>query len=252
MWVKVFDLAITFGLKWMTARFKSLDGCGLKCKFALAIHTFWWIVPMPHGQSTQATQHWPTLHCTIPQVGQLAAQYCTHMAQVGWGCSVPVLHGLVRAVAYLYHMAKPRAITHGSPYHIYHLPIWVRHLIWSIYVWDPFSMWIQWWCLFCDRDTWFSNYFRNVDMEHIIYIRDSFFSTNSTVMSVLSSDWLLFQECLIQNISYVFGTHFSIIDILTSDSDSVWKLEPRDISYTICWCGFTHSDNGIGQNYQIG
>ena len=42
------------------------------------------------------------------------------------------------------------------------------------------------------------------------------------------------------------------IDILTSDSDSGWKKEPRDISYTICWYGFTHSDNGIGQNYQIG
>ena len=42
------------------------------------------------------------------------------------------------------------------------------------------------------------------------------------------------------------------IDILASDSDPGWKLEPGDISYIICWCDFTHSNNGIGQNYQIG
>ena len=41
------------------------------------------------------------------------------------------------------------------------------------------------------------------------------------------------------------------IDILTSDSDSGWKSESGNISYTICWYGFTHSDNGIDQNYQI-
>ena len=42
------------------------------------------------------------------------------------------------------------------------------------------------------------------------------------------------------------------IDILIPDSDPGWKSEPRDISYTIYWCGFTHSNNGIGQNYKIG
>ena len=41
------------------------------------------------------------------------------------------------------------------------------------------------------------------------------------------------------------------IGILTSDSDSGWKSEPGDTSYTIYWCSFTHSDNGIDQNYQI-
>ena len=42
------------------------------------------------------------------------------------------------------------------------------------------------------------------------------------------------------------------IDILLSDSDSKWKFEPRDISYTICWCGFTHSNNDISHNDKIG
>jgi len=61
-----------------------------------------------------------------------------------------------------------------------------------------FSMWIQRWCLFHDRTTLFGNYFRNVDIEHIIYVRDSFFNVNSTVMFVSWSDyliWQLFQEC---------------------------------------------------------
>ena len=71
----------------------------------------------------------PTLHCTIP-------------------------HGSAGAVVYLYHTARPKAMTHGSPYHIYHLPIWVMHL-------------------------------NTFDMELTIYVQDSFFNVNSTVMFVL-------------------------------------------------------------------
>ena len=61
-----------------------------------------------------------------------------------------------------------------------------------------FSMRIQRWCLFRDRTTLFGNYFGNVDIEHIIYVQDSFFNANSMVMFVSWSDyliWQLFQEC---------------------------------------------------------
>ena len=65
---------------------------------------------------------------------------------------------------------------------------------------------------------------------------------------------------IFESIFYIANSHksgFKVwhkwnIDILASDSDPGWKLEPGDISYTIYWCGFIHSDNGIGQNYQIG
>jgi len=85
-------------------------------------------------------------------------------------------------ILYLYHTGWLRSITHGSPYHIYHLPIWVTHL-------------------------------NTFDMEHTIYVWDSFFNVNLTVMFVLWSDyliWQIFQECLIWNVSYMFRTHFSI------------------------------------------
>ena len=62
-----------------------------------------------------------------------------------------------------------------------------------------------------------------------------------------------------ESIFYIANSHKSgsevwhkwNIDILTLNSDPEWKSEPGDISYTICWCSFTHSDNGIDQNYQI-
>ena len=61
-----------------------------------------------------------------------------------------------------------------------------------------FSMWIQWWCLFHDWTTLFGNYLGNIDMVHIIYVRDLFFNVNSMVMFVSWLDyliWQLFWEC---------------------------------------------------------
>ena len=61
-----------------------------------------------------------------------------------------------------------------------------------------FSMWIEWWCLFCDQTTLCGNYLGNVDIEHIIYGWDSFFHVNSMVMFVSWLDyliWQLFWEC---------------------------------------------------------
>jgi len=98
------------------------------------------------------------------RMGQLRL-YCTCTTWLGWGQ------------------------LHSSLYYIYHLPIWVMQYIWlwsiSYMSRTHFSMWIQWWCLFHDQTTLFGNYFRNVDMEHIIYVQDSFFNMNSTMMFVL-------------------------------------------------------------------
>ena len=79
--------------------------------------------------------------------------YCTHTTQVGQCNIVPVPHGSAEIVLYSYHIAQQRSITHGSPYYIYHLPIWVMHL-------------------------------NTFDMEHTIYVWDSFFNVNSMVMFV--------------------------------------------------------------------
>jgi hypothetical protein len=81
---------------------------------------------------------------------------CSCTAQVGRHCIVPYHTGgpAGRAILYLYCTGRPRAMTHGSPYHIYHLPIWVIHL-------------------------------NTFDMELTIYVWDSFFNVNSMVMFVL-------------------------------------------------------------------
>ena len=118
------------------------------------------IVPVWHGLANATLYH-------TTWVSQLATQYCTHMAWVGQGCSVPVPHRSAGAVVHLYHTVWPRAMTHGSPYHIYHLPIWVIHL-------------------------------NTFDMELTIYVQDSFFNVNWMVMFVLWSDYLMWQlswEC---------------------------------------------------------
>ena len=98
----------------------------------------------------------PTPHCTIPH--RSAGQPCN---------IVHIWHGLAGAILYLYCTGWPRTMTHDSPYHIYHLPIWVMHL-------------------------------NTFDMELTIYVRGSFFNVNSTVMFVSWSDyliWQLFREC---------------------------------------------------------
>ena len=80
-----------------------------------------------------------------------------------------------------------RSFTHCSPYHIYHLPIWVMYLNTFdvehiIYVQDSFfnmNSMVMFDLVITSR---------MLDMEHIIYVQDSFFIMNSTIMCVLQSD----------------------------------------------------------------
>jgi hypothetical protein len=133
-------------------------------------HTFQWIVPIPHGppdltmtQSTRATQHRPKVLLCLCGTGWPRV-YCTCTAWVGWRCIVPYHTGGPAgcAILYLYCTGWLRAMTHSSPYHIYHLPIWVIHL-------------------------------NTFDMELTIYVWDSFFNVNSTVMFVSWLDYLIWQ-----------------------------------------------------------
>ena len=106
------------------------------------------------------------VHQHLKPFSELCSYHMGHPTSAK-GMIVPMWHRLAKAVLYLYHTARPRSITHSSPYHIYHLPIWVMHL-------------------------------NTFDMEHTIYVQDSFFNVNSMVMFVSWSDYLisqLFQEC---------------------------------------------------------
>ena len=98
-----------------------------------------------NSRTTHTTQHWPKEWF-----------YPFHMGWLMLYCTQPMLYCTIPhdAILYLYHTGQPRSFMHGSPYHIYHLPIWVMHL-------------------------------NTFDMEHIIYIWDSFFNMNSTVMFIL-------------------------------------------------------------------
>ena len=98
------------------------------------------------------------------------------------GVIVPMWHRLAKAVLYLYHTARPRSITHSSPYHIYHLPIWVMQF----------------------KYIWYGAY-------HIcpgLIFQCEF---NGDVCFVIGLPYFtIISGMLIWSISYMSGTHFSI------------------------------------------
>jgi hypothetical protein len=83
-------------------------------------------------------------------------------------------------------MAWPRSFTHHSFYHISHLPIWVMHL-------------------------------NTFDVEHIIYVWNSFFNVNSMVVFVFvrfqgvpRCKHRVHQGCVSENLQ-VMDSHFQFI-----------------------------------------
>jgi len=147
-------------------------------------HSSGWDVGCNMGESSGIIK-WPTQ--VVESLGAIWMNLIRYLSGLlnpfsDISCTTCTSQCRLKGWLYLCGMGCPRSITHGSPYHIYHLPIWVMHL-------------------------------NTFDMEHTIYVQDSFFNVNSTVMFVSWSDfliWQLFRECLIWNVSYVFGTHFSI------------------------------------------
>jgi hypothetical protein len=113
------------------------------------------------------------LHCVSYRL------YHTGHPMPARGLIVPAPYSLAKAVLYLYHMGQPRSFTHGSPYHIYYLPILVIYL-------------------------------HAFDMEHIIYVCDLVFNENSTICFVIRLPYLAIISGMldIQQIIYVWDLFF--------------------------------------------